>query len=171
MNFPFTPVNSSPRYVGSFCVAISHPVSIQAGSLCSTFTKFSLLSVLLVLVQLAHTLSGSPTLSFERWIGGCRHSDGKEPSFPSPPANSRRRLCGFYMFLQTKMFCVSTTRKCWPPEAEGRDPPCGLLFLLVLLSPPSGKINCSFITGNSTKFQSKTIKYQQITFLRSYKCG
>lgn len=171
MNFSFTPVKSSPWHVGSFYVAISHPVSIQAGSLCSPFTKFSLLSVLLVPVQLTHTLSGSPTLSFERWIGDRRHSDGKESSFPSPPANSRRQLCGFYMFLQTKTFCVSTTRKCWPPEAEGRDPPCGILFPLVLLSPPSGKINCSFITGNSTKFQSETIKYQQITLLRSYKCG
>ena len=171
MNFPFTPVNSSPGHVGSFCVAISHPVSIQAGSLCSAFTKFSLLSVLLVLVQLTHTFSGSPTSSFELWIGGHRHSGGKESSFPSPPANSRRWLCGFYMFLQTKAFCVSPTRKCWPPEAKGRDPPRGLLFPPVLLSPPSGKINCSFITGNSTKFQSKTIKYQQIDLLRSYKCG
>lgn len=45
------PVNSSPGHTGSLCVAFPQFVSVQAGSLCSAFTKFSLFSVLGMLVH------------------------------------------------------------------------------------------------------------------------
>lgn len=125
--------------------------------MCSPLLKFSALCPFGACSAHTHPL-WITHLEFERWIETAGHSDGKESLFPSPPANSRRLLCGFYMFLfKLKLSVFQQPEMLASSEAEGRDPPCGILFPLVLLSPPSGKINCSFITGNSTKFQLRQL--------------
>lgn len=120
---------------------------------------FSPLSDSWVRVQLTHT--HPPPHPPQVPNGEVIAIDGKESSFSWFPINSRRKICGFYIFKLKFSVCVLATRKLWPPETEG-DPHVGSSSLLLFISSIWENNHC-FVIGTSAIFQSRRIKCFQIT--------